>query len=776
MALKLPDVRLSPFSITLFYACIGGIWLLFASSHVLSALFSDRIPFAIINQSVFVLMSAWILYFLIQRSEAGIKRRKEALSRLNRALQAYSGCHQALMRATDGQQLMEEICRIIVEVGGYRVAWVGRAEQDEAKSIRPVAQWGDYSGYLITLEASWGATDRGRGPTGIAIRTGEPVVVQQIRYDPRWELWREKALAHGFEASISLPLMIGKKSYGALVIFAGEPKAFDADEVKLLVELADDLSYGMTSRLISREREEAAKDVRLLASVIEQAKEGIILCDAEGRIQYINPAVTAITGYRHRQLLGATISSLDPDGPNSSFHQALWEAFSRGERRVGRFTYTGSDGRIFDLDATTWGVTDEEERLLSHVALIRDVTVEVQLERQLRCAQRMEAIGTLAGGIAHDFNNSLASIITCAEMALDEVVPGSPMFELIDVILKSGHRGRNLVRQILTFSRRGEQERQEVQVELIVGECLKLLRASLPSAIDIRLTLGDRLGRVHADPTQIHQIIMNLCTNAAQAMQNRIGVMEIALANVDVDATNAAGYPELAPGNYLRLTVKDTGHGMDRETLERIFDPFFTTKGQAEGTGLGLSVIHGIVKNLEGTIVVESEPERGSTFHVLLPRTDAACAEGEEEGQAALPRGFERILLVDDEAELVFAGKRMLELLGYRVVATRDSRHALDLFTANPRAFDLVITDQTMPYLQGTDLARAMIELRPDIPIILCTGYEPAASGARTCAGDNAPGIRELALKPINRAEIAAIIRRILDDGRIAGESVWQTS
>jgi CheY-like chemotaxis protein len=388
----------------------------------------------------------------------------------------------------------------------------------------------------------------------------------------------------------------------------------------------------------------------------------------------------------------------------------------------------------------------------------------------------MEAIATLAGGIAHDFNNNLASIITCAEMARDDVPEDSPTRELLDVVLKSGYRGRNLVKQILTFSCQGEQERQPVQVELIVHECLRILRASFPASIEIHYAMADRLGMVLADPTQIHQIIMNLCTNAGHAMREKGGALEISLDNADFDGVAGSGFPDLPPGHYLRLTVKDTGHGMDRATMERIFDPFFTTKGHTEGTGLGLSVIHGIVKKHDGAIYVNSEPGKGATFQVVLPRIEGPGENAYEESQSPAKHGQERILLVDDEQALVFAGKKMLERLGYDVVATTDSRDALELFRAAPDRFDLIITDQAMPGMNGTELARELTGIRADIPIILCTGFGHDLNGTLSSAERERAGIRELALKPLDRAELAGVIRRVLDIDKPLENEVWQAS
>jgi PAS domain S-box-containing protein len=758
------NIRVTPLSIVTFYACIGGIWLVFSSAKIIASLFQKHpaIQLLEVNNIVFILVSSWLLYFLIRKSETNIKHRELALSRLNRALKAYSECHQTLIRADNEMQLMQNICRTIVEAGGYRVAWVGMAGKDEEKTIRPVAQWGDNEGYLKNLNVSWSNTDRGRGPTGTAIKTGKPVVIQYIEYDPKWEIWRENALRHGFNSSISLPLTICGKPFGALVIFSGETYAFDDDEVKLLSGLADDLAYGITSLRVAIDNEKIQKEYRLLASVIEQAKECILLIDSNGVIQYVNPSVTTINGRSPLEMIGHDINTMVCQEPERQLYEAILKASFQEEHLADLFQYKHDNGVMLELDVITWSVTDSVGNIISHVALIRDVSYEMQLESQLRRAQRMEAIGTLAGGIAHDFNNTLASVITCTEMALEESPEGSTLRELLDVVLKSGLRGKNLVKQILTFSRQGEQKRQEVPVDLVVSECLKLLRATLMPTIEIRLHIDKKIGLVFADPTQIQQIVMNLCTNAAHAMRGQAhGEMDIWLDNVDNDITN---FVSLSPGPYLCLTVRDNGHGMDEKTIERIFDPFFSTKGQSEGTGLGLSVIHGIVNNHGGAITVDSKPGQGSQFKVYLPRLDTSTNVTTDSQSTTVLSGTECILLVDDEEDLVFGTERMLNQLGYKVISRTDPLVALQLFCTAPEQFDLIITDQAMPLMNGTELARELTRIRPDIPVILCTGYDTISSGDTDDIGETAEFISELALKPLIRGEIASMIRRVLDN------------
>jgi CheY-like chemotaxis protein len=371
----------------------------------------------------------------------------------------------------------------------------------------------------------------------------------------------------------------------------------------------------------------------------------------------------------------------------------------------------------------------------------------------------MEAIGTLAGGIAHDFNNILSAVIGYTQIALDDVPKGTLLQSNLKEVLKAGRRARDVVKQILAFSRQTEQERKPLEISLIVKEALKLLRASLPATIEIRQNIGTDLGTVLADATQIHQVLMNLCTNAAHAMGERGGILEVNLANVELGSDFTSRYPDIDPGPYLRLTVSDTGHGMHPSIMERIFNPFFTTKERGEGTGMGLAVVHGIVKGYGGTITVFSEPGEGSTFHIYLPLIDREVEPEAGIGEP-IPTGNEHILFIDDERAIVDVGKQILERLGYDVVTITSSTAALELFRAQSDKFDLVITDMTMPNMTGEELARELMNIRPDIPIILCSGYSKKITEVKT----KDIGIRAFVVKPILKREIAETIRRVLDE------------
>ena len=413
--------------------------------------------------------------------------------------------------------------------------------------------------------------------------------------------------------------------------------------------------------------------------------------------------------------------------------------------------------RRYDVDGQCSGV----------VHVLRDVTEKKlmeqnqnKLQEQLIQAQKMEAIGTLAGGIAHDFNNILSPIIGYTELAMDSLPQGSDEHSMLSEVKDASMRAKELVKQILAFSRKNNQEKKILYLHPIINEALKLLRSSIPTSIEIRQSIDKNCGPVMCDPTQVHQIIMNLCTNAYHSMIKDGGILEVSMGSItlDIEETQIAG--DLPSGKYIRLIISDTGYGMDKKTMDRIFEPYFTTKTLGEGTGLGLSVVLGIVENHNGRIKVYSEEGKGTTFTVYLPEIMTQDKVAETKEHKILPSGTEHILIVDDEASIAAIQARMLKKLGYQVTSVTDSIKALERFRDNPEKFDLVITDQTMPHISGSELAKRMLEIKPDIPIILCTGYSSLISKEKS----RSLGIRHFLMKPVLMDELAKSVRSILDD------------
>ncbi len=381
-------------------------------------------------------------------------------------------------------------------------------------------------------------------------------------------------------------------------------------------------------------------------------------------------------------------------------------------------------------------------------------------ENQLQQVMKLQAIGTLAGGIAHDFNNILFPIVGYTELTMDEFPEDSQTRKNLEEVLKAANRAKKLVQQILTFSRQNSQERKPMRVQTLIKEALKLLRATIPSSIEIHSSVDEDCGLIKGDPTQIHQVIMNLSTNAYHALQETGGKLEVSLKEINLSYEESLQKVGIKVGRHLELTVKDNGHGMTPQVLERIFDPYYTTKKQGKGTGLGLSVTHGIIKNHGGDISVSSQPGVGSTFSAYLPVIDDVDVEMEPAETASATNGNERILLIDDEAQIIDIERRILERLGYRVTSKTDSEEALEEFSARPELFDLVITDMTMPKITGDRLARRLMDINPQIPVIMCTGFNEAITEEKALA----MGINKFVMKPIIKDELACAIRTVLDN------------
>jgi signal transduction histidine kinase/ActR/RegA family two-component response regulator len=585
----------------------------------------------------------------------GIERKKteEAYRKVNRALRVLSKCNELLLRARNEREFLKEACRVIVQLGGYHLAWIGFKNEDEGKKVTAVAQSGGPDGFPEALEITWENSERGQGPTGTAIREGKTIVCLDAFADPKYQPWRNAAKQYGYKSSIALPLFLDGEPAGALSIYAAETKAFDLDEIKLLEEMSKDFAYGIAV-------------IRFRASHEKTEKE------------------------------------------------------------------------------------------------------KSELQKQIRQMQKMQAIGTLAGGIAHDFNNLLTPILGYANLMQYQLpIDNSLLKEPLEQIVKAGNRAKQLVAQILTFSRQTEHQRNPLHIHLIIKEVLKLLRSTIPANIEFKEDIQSECGIVNADATEIHQIIMNLCTNAYHAMRETGGTLEVSLKTRQVDRDLAKNHPQLSEGDYIELTIKDTGYGMDEDAMERIFEPFYTTKSQGEGIGMGLAVVHGIVESLSGAIIVESKKDEGSAFHVFIPRLQENTGSESLKTDLDLPLGDgERILVVDDDETVTQFGQKALQLLGYEVTTRSSSTEAFELIKAKPDSFDLVITDQMMPQMIGSELSKKIMEIRPDLPVILLTGFSQDLRSEHF----RKIGIREYIMKPVVIRELAEAVRKVLVNERPASD------
>jgi PAS domain S-box-containing protein len=1050
------------------------------------------------------------------------RRAQDELRRVNRALQTISHCNQVLVRATSEAELLEKICQGIVASpahtpgGVYKLAWVGYTENDAARTVRVVAAAGEQKDYLDRLRISWGDNEFGRGPTGISIRAGRPEVCHDFLTDPRMAIWRESGRQCGFRSSISLPLRSEARVFGALTLYSGDAHAFDAAEVNLLTELADDLAYGIQSLRAHARKEAAEAEVRKLLREAEAARAalqesleeqkhsaaalraseeqfrsamefspiGKAIVSLEGRWLEVNQALCRITGYSRAEMLARDFQSLThPDDLNRDvdsiqqmlahaiesyqvekryqhkdgqliwvqvnvspvwnvdgsprhfisqiqditerkraeaersrlmralgervkeltalqrtanllqqerpFDQQLlsefvaflppawqypevcearvsfaeleartpgWQAGpwmqgvefrtrdlrvgkieviyreerptevegpflaeertllasladmlaayvdrktaeaglreSRGalmevnrryvrheaalstltrsyalnpeelasilrritetvaatlevnrvsiwnfnstrteitcldlfERETGQHSHgavlprAGMEGYFQALDGaepitvsdalhdprtkalagtylqplgivsmldvplhargTIMGVLCSEHGALRQwapdeqtfvvaianlVSMLFAQTEQLKLEFQLRQAQKLESLGTLAGGIAHDFNNILGAIISFTELTRQDHPQDADLQENLGEVLKASQRAVDLVRQILTFSRQQKQERKQAHLALVVREVLKLMRSTLPTTIEIHAEIAEDAPPVVADVTQIHQVLMNLCTNAAHAMRGRPGVLRVVLSAVN----RVPGLPGFgAPPSHVQLLVSDTGHGMNEATLSRIFDPFFTTKAPGEGTGLGLAVVHGIIKEHNGDIFVESQPGVGTTFRIELPAVPGEKLDATTQFLRGAAGNGQRVLFVDDEVALGEGARRLLGRHGFDVELQRRPDEALEVFRRNPQCFAAVITDLNMPLMTGTELAAEIFKLRRNVPVFVMTGF----AGGLTTEAAQAAGITALLIKPLNYVALAGQLTEAIAAAAVTAE------
>ena len=592
---------------------------------------------------------------------------------------------------------------------------------------------------------------------------GEMVLIPRVSDLPS-EAFKEKQefMRQGIQSLLVVPMICSNKVMGFIGLDSvKEEKMWAGDTNSLLKIVGQVFANALENKKTRQALQQSEERLRI---VFETFPDPVTIIQAEdGRCIDINSAFTRVTGWTYDEVVGKTAADLDIWHDPPAREKMIADITEHGKVENLEAQFRLKDGRLITaLMSATLIILRNRPHILTITRDISELKAAQQEREQLRTrliqAQKMEAIGTLAGGIAHDFNNILGAIIGYAEMALYDTQKDSMEHYNTEQVLKAGHRAKDLVKQILAFSRKSEQDKKIIFLTPIIKEVLKLLRASLPTTIEIRQNIEPNLDAIFADPTQIHQVMMNLCTNSAHAMGDKGGILEINLHNSNLDTKAAARYPELNPGPYVKLSVSDTGCGMDFATLQRIFDPYFTTKEQDKGTGMGLAVVHGIVKGHGGSIHVESAVAEGTRFDILFPVVKRQVISETEELKA-LPTGNETILCVDDEQSLIELGKNMLKKLGYRVEARTLPVEAIELFKAAPDTFDLVISDMTMPAMTGVSLAKKLMQIRPQIPVIICTGYSEQIDESRA----KELGIRGFLMKPFTIRELSKTVRKVLD-------------
>ncbi|MEQ8224120.1 MAG: PAS domain S-box protein [Candidatus Eremiobacterota bacterium] len=567
---------------------------------------------------------------------------------------------------------------------------------------------------------------------------------------------RKKCIKEGYSSIALIPLKSGNDTAGLLQLNSKRINCFTVEMIKLFEGIASSTGIALT-RWKAQESLKETKDY--LDKVINSVSDPIFVKDINHRLVMVNDAECSLLGYKREEIIGKTDYDFFPKEQSDIFWEKDDLVFNTGEENVNEEKLTNAYGDTRTI-VTKKALYKDKKGQKYIVGITRDITdikkaheEKEKIEKQLQQAQKMESIGTLAGGIAHDFNNILGTIISYSELGLTTVSDEFSVRKSFEGIIRAGYRARDIIRQILTFSRQAEIELNPFSLRDIIKETLPLIRSSIPSTIKIK-TIINTDGMILADHGQFSQILLNLCSNAMDAMTDHGGLLEISLSRLSINSE----YTDLKPGDYIVLTVTDTGHGMDRDILERIFDPFFTTKDQTKGSGMGLSVVHGIVKNHGGTITVSSEVNKGSSLQILIPEFQKQVTE-KEDSKESVTSEHVHILFIDDEEDLLFSQGQMLKFQGYDVTSTTSSMEAMEIFQKNPYDFDLIITDQTMPDMTGIEIVKNIFHIRPGIPVILCTGYSEQSIEDEA----ESIGIKCLLIKPVTAKNLIKTIRKVLE-------------
>ncbi|MDF7823366.1 response regulator [Pontiellaceae bacterium B12227] len=478
-------------------------------------------------------------------------------------------------------------------------------------------------------------------------------------------------------------------------------------------------------------RMEMEQELRKLAVAVEQSTESIMITDVDGVIQYVNAAFETTSGYSQDAVIGKKPDLLQSDKHDAAFFDNLWSTISNGKTWAGELTNKKKDGTLYIEEAVIYPIRGEGDNMINYVAISRDITQEREIEKHLRQQQKMNAIGELAGGVSHDFNNILTAILGYVALCMNSVEEDGKVYGYLKEIVKAGDRATKLVRQILTFSRQEEQEFHSLELQSIIEDSLSMVQTTMKKSIVLEQDIDPACGAILGDTTQIQQVMINLCTNAAHALgEERSGKLNVSLKQVEILAGKSEDQPvDLDPGYYACITVADTGCGIPADVVERIFEPYFTTKKKEEGTGFGLSIVHGIVRKHRGIINVASQEGEGTTFTLYFPLLMDSVEKQEKAEVLSTPEGHGQVLFVDDDETVLSMGREILESYGYTVVTATNGRRALETFKLDPANFDVLVTDYSMPETNGHELIKSVLEIRADIPAILCSGYMEKVEG-----------------------------------------------
>ncbi|MBI1749114.1 MAG: MEDS domain-containing protein [Acidobacteria bacterium] len=692
---------------------------------------------------------------IIERSRA-----EERVRRLNHVYSVLSDINQAIVRVRDRQLLLHTACRIAVEKGLFRLAWIGIADNG-ASRFRPAASYGADEGFLDTICLCPDGVVKADCLAGLALHEGRSYVCNDVEHEAPTAHWRDEAIERGYRSVASFPLIVGGRVTGVFNLCAAEPQFFDSDEIRLLEEMAADISLALES-MDQAERRRHAEEMRRSAEarfqrVFQSSMIGLAFWKMDGCLTEANDAFLRLIGYSREELRAGKVRWQDITPPEFTEldNRALEEVRATGVCTPFEKEYIRKDGARVRI---LLGAALLAESGAEGVAFALDLSERLLLEEQLRQAQKLEAIGRLAGGVAHDFNNVLGVILGYGEMLLERLDLEDSAHAAVQEIKRAAERAVLLTRQLLAFSRKQVLRPRVLDLNQVLADLEKTLPRLVGEDVYVSISPGAELGRVEADPGQIEQVIMNLAANARDAMPTG-GRLTVETANVELGEDYVIRHTVVVAGRYVMLAVSDTGAGMDRETQERIFEPFFTTKEQGQGTGLGLATVYGIVKQSGGYIWVYSEPGHGTTFKIYLPRVDAPIEDQRSETESALPRGSETILVVEDEDSLRSLLSQVLEAQGYTALVARNGAEAVEMARRYGDSVRLVLTDVVMPEMSGRELATRLAESSPKLKVLFMSGY---TDDAILRHGILQPEIAFLQ-KPFKREALVCKVREILD-------------
>jgi len=689
---------------------------------------------------------------------SALRERKE-LETTTIELNVLTEANRILTQAHNERQYLSDICKIITDTGGFVRTAIHTIENigDTEKLIKVGGSFGfgeddefNLKTYKLSEVKNWGS------PTIISLREKRIDICENITARGLWKYWVDKPEKMEFESTIAVPV-ISKGDVIALIrIYSKDPFYFKEPKLKLLEDLSKDISHGLNYIRAKAENIDSENKYRTL---FENSSDGVYLADAvTGIIFDVNKNAEDMIGLPAERIIGLKYNEIHPPGAGNSCENVIadllankgnssCEAFIRSLSGAGKAIPVQINASIFYLNGKK-----------TIQSIFRNISEQKAEEEKIRAAQKMEALGTLSGGIAHDINNILSPVIGFTQIALLEADNREKQMSCLNEVLTAAGRAKELVSQILTFCRKSETDKKPVKIQSILKEVIKLISSSIPGNVTIETVIDDNCGHIMCDPIQIYQVVINLCTNAFHAMKETGGVLKVCLVRKGSPEIKSDKAEVITFNDYICLIVSDTGCGMCKTTLNRIFEPYFSTKPKGEGTGLGLSVVSGIVKEHDGEIYVRTYPDEGTYFKITFPLAPVKSENKAEDITTAGRNGKLRVLVVDDEPQITFMLKYMLEELGFNPEVYNDPRKALKAFTSEPLDYDLLITDQSMPHLTGTELAEKALQIRPELPIILNTGYSPVISKKEALR----MGIKEFMMKPLTISDISIVLERAL--------------